>query len=167
MSGKMFIPASSPPVLEGNEHFLYVSQTPVPHYAEQLKYNSLVRDTEIMLLAIKRDRWAGYAAGNIEGELVSTPLGWESGKIFINARIRRDGYIRVSFNDELGFPLRDYDLDVERPIEGPIDEVDIPLTFGPEIDAGPKKIFKFPTRGPVRLRIRIKNATLFGWSFGY
>jgi hypothetical protein len=165
MSGKMFIPAMSPPVLEGDEHFLYVSQTPVPHYANHITDEALVRDTEIMLLATERDRWVGYSAGEVVGEIVSAPLPWEAGQLMLNARIEKGGYLHVTFDDELGFPLRSYDLDVERPIEGPIDAVDIPLTFGPEADAGPKRILKFPTRGPVRLRVKIRKATLFGWSW--
>jgi hypothetical protein len=165
LRGKMFIPALSPPVLEGDEQFLYVSQTPVPHYAEHIQDEALVKATEIMLLALKRDRWVGYAAGEIAGEIVSTPLPWEFGRLTINARIERGGYAHVTFDDELGFPLRGYDLDVERPLEGPLDAVDLPLTFGPEADAGPKRILKFPTRGPVRLRIKLKKAALFGWAF--
>jgi hypothetical protein len=166
MSGRMFIPAICPPVLEGDEHFLYVSQTPVPHYAEEVARDALVRDTEIMLLVAKRDRWAGYAAGDIQGELVTTPLAWEAGRLTVNARIEDGGHVRVSFDDELGFPLKGYDLDVERPLVGPADAVDIPFTFGPEADAGPKSVLKFPTRGPVRMRIKLRKATLFGWSFG-
>jgi hypothetical protein len=139
----------------------------VPHYAEEISKDALVQETEIMLLATKRDRWVGYTAGEIPGELVTTPLQWEVGKLTVNARIEKGGYVHASFDDDLGFPMKGYDLDVERPIEGPADSVDIPLTFGPEADAGPKRILKFPTRGPIRMRIKFKKATIFGWSFGF
>lgn len=164
MSGAMFIPAQGRPTLEGDEHFLYTSQTPVKHHHEETYSTEIVKATQIMLLATKRDRWVGYSAGDIEGELVSVPMNWEAGRLALNARIERGGHITVSFDDERGAPLTDYDLDLRPPIDGPIDAVDIPFTFGPDIGAGPKKVLKFPTRGPVRLRLKLKKAAVFGWS---
>jgi hypothetical protein len=152
-------------MLEGDEHFLYVSQTPVQHYQHNPWGEEIVKATEIMLLATKRDRWIGYSAGDTEGELVSAPLNWEAGRLTLNVRIERGGHIAVSFDDERGAPLTDYDLDIRPPIAGPMDAVDIPFTFGTDIGAGPKKVLKFPTRGPVRLRLKLKQAALFGWAF--
>jgi len=165
MRGAMFIPAQGRPMLEGDEHFLYVSQTPVQHHSENIHGESIVTATQIMLLATKRDRWVGYSAGETEGELVSAPLNWEVGRFTLNARIERGGHIAVAFDDERGAPLTDYDLDIRPPIQGPLDAVDIPFTFGPDIGAGPKKVLKFPTCGPVRLRLKLKKAALFGWAW--
>lgn len=165
MEGAMFIPALSPPVLHGDEHYIYASQTPVRHYAELTYDERVTRETKIMLLTTPRDRWVGYAAGAVEGELVTAPLPWEAGKLTLNARVERGGYLQVSFDDELGIPLRDWHLDEIHRLEGPLDAVDIPLTFGPDIGAGPKQVLRFPTRGPVRLRVKLKNAALFGFGW--
>jgi hypothetical protein len=167
MKGAMFIPGQGFPVLEGDEHFLYVSQTPVRHYAEMTHTDEAATATDIMLLATKRNRWVGYAAGEREGELVSAPMGWPpaAGRLTLNARIEAGGHLHASFDDLDGRPLRDFDLDILPPIHGPLDAVDIPYTFGPDVGAGPKRILKFPTRGPVRLRIKLRNAALFGWSW--
>ncbi|MBI4026575.1 MAG: hypothetical protein HY360_16430 [Verrucomicrobia bacterium] len=164
MQGNMFIPMQGSPFLEGDEHFLYVSQTPVKHCLENIHSEAVVRDTKIMLLATKRDRWAGYAAGEVEGELASAPMNWSGGRLTLNARIERGGHIAVSFDDERGLPMTGFDLDLRPPIEAPLDAVDIPFTFGPDIGAGPKRVLKFPTRGPVRLRIKVRKAALFGWA---
>ncbi len=43
--------------------------------------------------------------------------------------------------------------------------MDISFTFGPHVGAGPKRVLKFPTRGPVRLRLKLKRDALFGWGF--
>lgn len=164
MRGTMFIPMQTGPFLEGDEHFIYVSQTPMKHCAENIHNAGMVRETKIMLLATGRDRWAGYSAGETEGDLVSTPMNWRGGRLTLNARIERGGHIAVSFDDERGTPLTGFDLDLRPPIEGPLDAVDIPFTFGPDIGAGPKRVLKFPTSGPVRLRLKLKKAAVFGWA---
>ncbi len=164
MRGTMFIMMQTGPFLEGDEHFIYVSQTPMKHCLENIHKEGMVSETKIMLLATKRDRWVGYSAGEVEGELVSSPMNWNGGRLTLNARIEKGGHIAVSFDDERGSPLTDFDLDLRPPIEGPLDSVDIPFTFGPDIGAGPKRVLKFPTRGPVRLRLKMRKAAVFGWS---
>jgi hypothetical protein len=46
-------------------------------------------------------------------------------------------------------------------MKGPLDETDHIVTFGP----GPKTIMRFPSVGPVRFRMFMKRATLYGWSY--
>jgi len=103
----------------------------------------------------------GYSAGEVEGELLTSPFPWEVGRLGLNTRIAEDGYLQVSFEDEMGMPLHELHLDEIPPITGPVDAVDHIFTFGP----GPKSVLLFPTRGPVRMRIKMRNATVFGWSF--
>ncbi len=103
-----------------------------------------------------------YQAGEIEGELLTSPIDWEGGGSFcINASIEKDGYIKVEVDDIYGRKINDAHLDEINVINGPVDEVDIPVTFGP----GPKTVMKFPLLGPIRFRFWIKKAKLYGWSF--
>lgn len=159
--GAMICPMQSPPIPVGDELFFYVFTSQARHTNEDLTGEGIINSTQIHLLALKRDRWIGYAAGEVEGELLTSPFPWEVGRLGLNARIEEGGWLQVSFTDEMGLPLREFHLDEIPPITGPVDAVDHTLTFGP----GPKSILVFPTRGPVRMRIKMSRATLFGWSF--
>jgi len=159
--GEMTCPMQSPPILVGDELFFYVFTSQAKHNMADLTRDAIITSTQIHLLALKRDRWVGYSAGEVEGELLTSPFPWEVGRLGLNTRIAEDGYLQVSFEDEMGMPLHELHLDEIPPITGPVDAVDHIFTFGP----GPKSVLLFPTRGPVRMRIKMRNATVFGWSF--
>jgi hypothetical protein len=84
--------------------------------------------------------------------------------LLLNLTLREGGHVRVGFEDQWGRPIGDYHLDEIPPIQGPLDAVDHPLTFGP----GPKTIVKLPDAAlagaGVRLRFFLKHATLWGWT---
>ena len=122
----------------------------------------LLETTQLYALAIKRDRWVFYEAGDLEGELLTRPFTWEGGgALYLNAQIAAGGKIIVEFEDQWARPIRDMHLDEIPPITGPLDAVDHHLTFGP----GPKTIVKLPHAiGPIRLRFRMQKAKLYGWS---
>jgi hypothetical protein len=128
---------------------------------DRKKVNSMLENWDLHVLAIKRDRWVGYEAGEHEGEFLTTPFTFEGGSpLCVNAQIGPNGYINVTAEDQWGRPIKDLHLDEIEPLKGPIDAVDVPVLFGP----GPKSVWKLPPVGPIRLRMRMKNATLFGWS---
>jgi hypothetical protein len=169
--GKLPVPMSSPPVLYKDELYMYISTMEYDHHEiavheydeDRSKVQAMLEDWDLYVLAIKRDRWIGYEACEIDAEFLSTPFEFEGGSpLCVNAKIGEGGFIKVEAEDQWGRPIKDLHLDEIMPVTGPIDEVDIPVLFGP----GPKSIWKLPPIGPIRLRMRMKNATLYGWSIG-
>ena len=167
--GKLPVPNGSPPVLVGDEEYFYVSNTPYGHHEGALadagkgprkQREKFLESTSIYGFAIKRDRWISYDACDREAEFLSTPFAWEGGRLCLNVQIEKGGHVRVEVEDQWARPVKDWHLDEIPPINGPLDTVDHQLTFGP----GPKSIVKVPPVGPIRLRFRLKNAKLFGWS---
>ena len=165
LTGQMFITAANPPIIVGDELWLYATATQSNHHEKAPP--SQGREQGIMLLALPRDRWVGYHGDAFAGQLLTRPLDWEVGRLWLNARIAAGGEVQVAFCDELGQPLTALGLDTIAPLVGPLDSVRLPVTYAPPKTAGgAKSVFRFPTRGPVRLRLSLKHATVFGFSFG-
>jgi hypothetical protein len=169
-NGKVPVPNGTAPILVGDEEYFYCSNTPYDHHEGALAYTGQLDEakrreyletTSIYLLAIKRNRWVGYEAGEREGELLTRPVAWSGGRLSLNAKIAANGFIKLRIEDVWGRPVSEYHLDEIDALTGPADNVDLPVTFGP----GPKSIVKLPPMDQVRLRFHVKNASLFGWTF--
>lgn len=167
--GKLIVPMASAPVLVGDELYMYASASPYGHHevaeadidANAANRIDLLEANDIYVMSLRRDRWIGYEAGETTGELLTAPIAWDgTGHVHLNAVIQSGGSMTVTFEDALGHPITDYHLDEIPAIEGPLDDTDHLLTFGP----GPKTIVKLPTAGPVRMRFFMQRATLFGFS---
>jgi len=159
LKGRMVVVMAGPPIVVGDELWLYASVTDRKHGAPMTEKS--FEDLRIVLLSVPRDRWVSYDAGEHEGELLSRPFRWDGGRLFLNAVIQEGGHITVGFCDEDGYALRELGLDEQVPLTGPADGLMLSVLGGP----GPKTALKMPTRGPVRLRIRMRRARLFGWSY--
>ena len=167
--GKLIVPAAGAPIQEGDELYFYLSATIYGHHEiaeaaideNAANRKELLENESIFVMAIKRDRWIGYTAGEREGELLTTPIdGLDACKISFNLEIADGGYLTVEVEDAWGRPVKDHHLDEIPAITGPLDAVDHPFIFG----EWPKTILRLPpTVGPVRLRFRLKHATLYGW----
>jgi hypothetical protein len=169
--GKLIVPIASPPVLYKDELYIYVSSMPYDHHEvstheydkDRSKVKEMLENWELHVLAIKRDRWIGYEAGEHEGEFLTAPFEWKvASPLGLNVEIKEGGYIKVEAEDQWGRPIKDLHLDEIETLKGPVDGVDVPVLFGP----GPKSVWKMPPVGPVRLRMRLKKATIYGWSIG-
>lgn len=167
--GKLPVPMAGAPNIVGDEMWHYSSNSPYGHHEVAVadqdgavgNREDLLTNTNLYAIAMKRDRWVGYEASEHEGELLTTPIAWAGdGRLFLNITVREGGHVKVEFEDQWSRPVCDYHLDEIAPISGPVDSTQHPLTFGP----GPKTIVKLPEVGPVRLRLRAKHATLWGWS---
>jgi hypothetical protein len=166
--GLLPVPMGSPPITVGEQHYLYVSNTPYGHHeiavneagSDRALARKLLETEAISCLAVPRDRWIGYTAGDTEGELLSAPLDWAGGKLLLNLAIQPGGRVQVTLQDQWGRPVPDFHLDEIAPLTGPLDATRHHLTFGP----GPKTIVKLPPIGPVRLHFRLTRATLYGWT---
>jgi hypothetical protein len=169
--GKLLCPACDGPIPVDDDYYFYISANMRGHHdaylaevkgGDQTQRNKMLAANNIYGFAIKRDRWIGYEAGEAEGEFLSTPIDWEGGSpLYLNVDIRDGGYLRLEIEDQWGRPMKDAHLDEIDTIASPLDEVDHLVTFGP----GPKTIMRFPPIGPIRLRVFMKQATLYGWSY--
>jgi hypothetical protein len=169
--GKLPVPNGTAPIFVGDEEYFYVSSSPHGHHEVALAdtgkgsaedRRKLLETTSIYLLAVKRDRWVSYDAGEREGELLTTPIEWKGGgSLRLNASIEAGGSIRVEIEDRWSRSVKDFHLDEIPPINGPLDAVDHVVPFGP----GPKTIMVIPQVGPIRFRFWLKKAKLYGWSF--
>jgi hypothetical protein len=79
--------------------------------------------------------------------------------MFLNLQVASNGYVKIAFEDRWGRPVPECHLDDIPALKGRIDAVDHPLAFGPG-----KTVVKFPVPGPFRIRLRMRNATLYGWA---
>lgn len=178
LKAKLLVPMASAPVSVGDELYMYLSASPYDHHEiaaseydkDRDRVSKLLETWNFYAFALKRDRWVGYEAppgspgsDGREAEFLSTPFEWSvPSPLHLNARIGEGGYIKVEVEDQWGRPIKDLHLDEIEPVKGPADGVDLLVLFGP----GPKSIWKLPDIGPVRLRMRMKNATLYGWTIG-
>lgn len=158
LSANMVITPANAPIIVGDELWLYCSVTNRRHGEKCTTQTP--RNIRIMLLALPRDRWVSYDAGEREGELLSQAFQWDGGRLFLNASIREGGQIIVRFCDELGQMLRGLGLDEPVPLHGPAEGLRLPIRSGP----GPISVLKMPSRGPIRLHFTMRNASLFGWT---
>lgn len=163
LRGNMFVTMSNPPIAVGEELWIYFSGTDRTHHVPPDPTKP--RDVRIELAALPRDRWIGYSAGDREGFLLSKPFDWPAGgRLALNASVEAGGEIRVEFCDELGQKMTGQHLGEIAPLAGPADSVSIPVAAGPGAGVSAKTVLSMPTRGPVRLRVAMKRARLFGWS---
>jgi hypothetical protein len=160
LQGKMVTTFSNPPIAVEDELWIYCSSVNRTHHDSVT--DETLAQRHIMLAALKRDRWVGYAAGEREGELLSRPFHWDGGRFSLNTIIADGGEVAASFCDELGHPLNSLGLNEMEPLRGPLNALAAPVMAGP----GPKTTLKFPTRGPIRLRLKMRRARVFGWTLG-
>ena len=140
-------PVMSMPLLDmGDEIWIYYSGSSVNHHIGEVYGTG-----GIGLKTLKRDRFVGYVAGEYEGELITAPISRPSA-IGLNADTRPDGWLRVELIGVDGEEIDGFDIDSCSPITS--DGVSLPARFSGSIER-----IKFPQ---VRLRIRLRNATLFG-----
>lgn len=158
LEGKMFITFSNPPIAVDDELWLYCNATRCTHHDKVT--DETLQERRIHLLSLRRDRWVGYVAGERDGELLTKPFHWDGGRLSLNTVIEDAGEVSVTFCDELGYPMSALGLDQGETLRGPLDSLSAPITAGP----GRKTTLKFPTRGPIRLRIKMRHARIFGWT---
>ena len=107
------------PVLVGDTHYLY--------YGGSNGQHNNFREGNLSLATIPRNRFAGYVAGGVDGQLTTTPLIWGVGGVTINAIVRAGGVIRAAVIDEVGSELEDFGFEDCEPIRQ--DSLESPLLW--------------------------------------
>ncbi len=157
------------PIVHGDEMWMYAGCIRNTHHdffkpgADQQK---LTDGHTLGLLTIKRDRWVSYEAAEHEGELLTTPFEWKGGQMLLNASIEEGGYIVTEFCNELGHAIPLPHHASNEVMHGPMDEIEAPVAI--RIGEPKHKLLhtthQFNVRGPIRMRIKMKKAKLYGWT---
>ena len=127
----------------GDELFLYYGGYARGHKIEPL------RERQIGLARMRRDRYATLRAGAESGSLVTPPVVLGASRLTVNAAIR--GELRVRILDAAGKPLNGFDSGDTRPVRG--DSLAHPVGWR-------RPLASLKAR-PVRLEMVIRNADLF------
>lgn len=133
--------AANRPITLGDEIRLYYGASDGPHTAW--------RNGFLAVATLPRDRFAGYAAGAEEGTLVTRPVSLSGAGITINAAAAA-GTIAVDVLDADGTPLPGFRATLAG-VDG--------LRLTPQWEPGAR--LKTLAGRPVRLRLRLREATFF------
>ena len=139
---------ASPPVAVGDEVWIYDSIINRTHHALPDPH----AERSIRALALRRDRWVGYVAGESVGELL-TQVMERPHALEINAATEGDGWLRVEAIDAEGRPLEGLTAEECEPISG--DRLD----FAPLWRSG--RTIADVDAAVIRLRIHARRAALF------
>ncbi len=139
---------ASPPVDLAEETRLYYSVSNQSHHRVP---NPSVKKG-IRIAALRRDRWVGYVAGDVQGELL-TQVMEKPRDLTLNAHTEGDGWVRVEVDDADGRVIDGFSADECVPFSG--DD----LGWRPTWKSG--KGVDLLAGQMVRLRISARRASLF------
>lgn len=114
-------------------------------------------DSRLRRFTFRPDGFVSLTAGDAEGALVTPPLKFAGGKLFLNYQTQPGGFVRVQLEDAQGQPLKGFSSDACEKLSG--DHVDGQVTW--KSDA---KLASLAGQ-PVRLRIELKNADVYSLQF--
>ncbi len=147
------LPPSSP-VIRGNEMWFYYTG---------IKYRVKPEDADakagaVCLAVLRRDGFVSLDAGVAPGELLTKPFRTSempAARLQLNAVVHEGGEIRAELTDIEGSPLPGFALAECRPLRSDAVEQTVSWTSGSDLynDSG----------HPVRLRVRLKNASLYSF----
>jgi hypothetical protein len=139
---------ASPPITVGDEIRIYYSLSDKTHHGVR---NPSIRKG-IRVATLPRDRWVGYVAGDVQGELLTQVMEAPS-DLRLNAATERNGWVRVGVTDADGRPIQGLTQDECTPISG--DAMDI----RPAWQSG--KTLESVTVPAIRFRISARRASIF------
>jgi len=141
--------ASAPVYLEDDIRYYYMG-TDMCH---QTHWELEPQRAGLGLATLTPDRFVGLYAGDEEAELVTMTRRLPSMKVFVNARIEADGWIRIGLLDAKG-----------KPIEGFTEDECCPLTedsAASEVRWQNERAVDDPLASSVRLRLRGQNCAVY------
>jgi hypothetical protein len=148
------LPASTI-VTHDDRHWLYYAGANERHGTEQVRFE---RTHAIGLATLRLDGFVGLNAGKNEGVIVTKPFRLDGGKLSININAS-GGEASVEILDESGQPLPGYSGDAAVPAAG-LDDLRWLPRWKQHADLSSLQ------GSIVRLRIRLRNATLYSFEVG-
>jgi hypothetical protein len=146
-------------IRKDNELWLYYGGSPLKHHETELDALAHSENQRVYSRVVSRlDGFVSADAGENEGGFVTPPLAFQGSSLLLNAKTAADGEIRVGLLDAAGNPIAGYTIEDCIPITG--DHIETAVVWKAGKDVG-----KF-SGTPVKLVIRMKNASLFAFQFG-
>ncbi len=142
----------------GDETWMYYSGSPLCH--QQTELENLVQCKQpraFSRLVLRRDRFVSVDGGKDGGWFITPPLQFAGDTLKLNVKVRPGGCVRVGLLDEQGKPLPGCGVNECTPITG--DHLDAVVQWKQCSDLQP-----FADRR-VRMRIELRDASLFGFQF--
>ncbi len=142
----------------GNELWLYYGGSPLKHNETDLDALAKAENRRVYSRVVSRlDGFVSVDAGDEEGGFVTPLLAFRGTTLHVNAKTDAAGEIRVGLLDTAGSPLAGHALDDCIPIRG--DHIETAVTW-----QGGSSRFDVDGK-PVKLTVRMKNASLFAFQF--
>jgi hypothetical protein len=126
---------------------LFYSGSPDPH-VQSHKF-------DIGMATLRLDGFASLRAAETEGTLLTRPLGFAAGKLYVNVDAAPDGYLKAELLDEHGHVVPGFAAEDCKPIQG--DHLHAAITWN-----GHDSVPAAPPSGS-RLRFILKNAGLYSF----
>lgn len=107
------------------------------------------------LAKLRRDGFVSLDAGNPSGEVTTRPLSFTGSRLYVNASVEQDGYLKVGLLSRDGEPLAGWGLGDAIAVSN--DGTKIPMMWNRAQE------IKLPPDGHVRLQFELKNAQLYSF----
>lgn len=118
--------------------------------------NSEIRyDMHIGVASLRPDGFVSLDAGDAPGQVITRPLTFDGGTLFVNADIAADGYLKAEWQDASGKPLPGCQMDECKPLQGDVMSGRVRWQDVDQIQRS--------TDQPVRLAFELKNAKLYSF----
>lgn len=139
-------PASSFTLLPDRVVLMY-SGSPDPHVSGH--------KWDIGMATVRPDGFAAMRATDTEGSLLTAPLSFKAGTLYINAAVENGGYVKAELLDVAGKVVPGYDLSACQAFTG--DHVHAPLTWSAQ------RTLATAMPSGARIRFVLKNARLYSF----
>ncbi len=137
----------TPPVPQGKDLWIYY-EAAKPH-----PVIPGVRQTSIAMAAVRVDGVMAAVAGEKEGLLVTKPLSFNGGRLFLNADVAKGGHIRAALGTPDGKPVAGFEAAKAIPVTS--GGVNVPATWNGDP--------ALPAKKPLRLMFHMKSAKLYAY----
>ena len=145
-------------VRKDNELWLYYGGSPLKHHETELDALARSENRRVYSRVVSRlDGFVSVDARENEGGFVTPPLTYQGTTLRLNAKTAADGEVRVGLLDAAGDPIAGYAVEDCIPITGDHIETAVAWKGGADVSAF--------AQTPVKLAIRMKDASLFAFQF--
>ncbi|MFA6239580.1 MAG: hypothetical protein WC655_01550, partial [Candidatus Hydrogenedentales bacterium] len=169
--GKSFVPLGSAGAFDsgslymgqgmirvGNELWQYFSGSTLKHNEAELEPLSKPENKRVFSRIVSRvDGFVSVDAGDSEGGFTTPPIKYQGTKLQLNVKTGVSGEVRVGLSDAEGNPIPGLAIDECLPITG--DHIDAAVAW-----KAAESLSEY-AGNPVKLTVKMKNASLFSFQF--